>query len=395
MQSSTRSSVRPDRAGRAGSSPEQGCLLLLARGELRGEERDRAGCLLAQPLAWPAIVGWAHEHGVLPAVARNLRRLGWLHVPDAIQKELEAAERLNAIRNRLLARGLETILGRFAEAGIPAIPLKGVALAEVLYGDVGLRVCADVDVLVPRRAVPRAFGLLLSDSWEQTDRLRVEPSEVDFLARSAMEYGFTPPASSFPFLLELHWDIAWRWRGDTALLDDLWIEARRQVLWGVEAWALSPEWELLYLAVHAARHRWQGLKWLVDIHEVCTRAKFDWDTVTDKAHRFGLDRALEVGLSACRVLFGTPLPPAYSERPVPAWLPLFPTSAPHVGEWREALLVRRLFRRPQDRLRYLARIALRPTLGELGFMRLPPGLRTLYYPLRLVRLAIASAGAVK
>jgi hypothetical protein len=394
MQSSTRSSVRPDRAGRAGSSPEQGCLLLLARGELRGEERDRAGCLLAQPLAWPAIVGWAHEHGVLPAVARNLRRLGWLHVPDAIQKELEAAERLNAIRNRLLARGLETILGRFAEAGIPAIPLKGVALAEVLYGDVGLRVCADVDVLVPRRAVPRAFGLLLSDSWEQTDRLRVEPSEVDFLARSAMEYGFTPPASSFPFLLELHWDIAWRWRGDTAMLDDLWIEARRQVLWGVEAWALSPEWELLYLAVHAARHRWQGLKWLVDIHEVCTRAKVDWDTVTVKAHRFGLDRALGFSLSACQALFGTPLPLAYSGRPFPSWLPLFPASAPQMGEWREALLVRRLFRRPQDRLCYLARIALRPTRGELEFVRLPTGLRALYYPLRLVRLAIASAWAM-
>ena len=93
------------------------------------------------------------------------------------------------------------------------------------------------------------------------------------------------------------------------MLDDLWAEARPQVFWGVEAWTLSPEWELLYLAVHAARHRWQGLKWLVDIHEVCTRAKFDWDTVTDKAHRFGLERALEVSLSVCRALFGTPSPP--------------------------------------------------------------------------------------
>jgi hypothetical protein len=252
-----------------------------------------------------------------------------------------------------------------------------------------------VDILVPRRTVPRAFRLLLGDGWEQTDRLRVEPSDVDFLVRSAMEYGFTPPASAFPYLLELHWDIAWRWRGDGAMIDDLWAEARPQVLWGVEACALSPEWELLYLAVHAARHRWQGLRWLVDIHEVCARAKFDWDTVTDKAHRFGLDRALEISLSACQALFGTPLPPAYAERPIPSWLPLFPASAPQMGEWREALLVRRLFRRPQDRLRYLARIALRPTLGELEFVRLPPGLRPLYYPLRLVRLAIASGWAVR
>jgi hypothetical protein len=236
---------------------------------------------------------------VHPAVARNLRRLGWSQVPEGIRKELEAAERLNAIRNRLLGRGLGAVLRRFGEAEIPVIPLKGVALAESLYGDVGLRVCSDVDILVPRRAVPQAFGLLLADGWEQTDRLRVEPSDVDFLVRSAMEYGFTSPASAFRYLLELHWDIAWRWRGDAAMVDDLWAEAHRQVFWGVEAWTLSPEWELLYLAVHAARHRWQGLKWLADIHELCVRAKFDWDAVTDKARRFGLELVLEISLSAC------------------------------------------------------------------------------------------------
>jgi hypothetical protein len=56
-------------------------------------------------------------------------------------------------------------------------------------------------------------------------------------------------------------------------------------------------------------------------------------------------------------------------------------------------MVRRLFQRPQDRLRYLARIALHPTLGDLQFVRLPASLRVLYYPLRLIRLAIASAWA--
>jgi hypothetical protein len=375
-------------------SSEQRCVLLLGQGDLASQGRDEARRLLAEPLAWQVVTRSAYEEGVYPAVARGLRRLGWPHVPETTRNELEAAERLNAARNALLVRALGRVLERFDREGIPVMPLKGVALADSLYGDVGLRVCSDLDILVPRSAVPHAFELLQADGYEQADRSRVKPSDIDFLARSAMEFGFTPPASAFPYLLELHWDIAWRWRGDASMVDDLWADARQEVFWGVEAWALSPEWELLYLAVHAARHRWQGLKWLVDIHEVCVRAKFDWDTVTDKAHRFGLDRALELSLSTCLALFGTPLPPAYADRPVPAWLPLFPASAPQMGEWREALLVRRLFRRPQDRLRYLARIALRPTLGELGFVRLPLGLRLLYYPLRLVRLAIASTCAV-
>ena len=207
-----------------------------------------------------------------------------------------------------------------------------------------------------------------------------------------MEYSFTPAAPTFPCLLELHWDIAWRWRGDAAMVDDLWAEACPQVFWGIEAWAMSPEWELLYLAVHAARHHWQGLKWLVDIHEVCERAKLDWDTLRDKAHRFGLERALEISLGASQALFGTALPPDYSGRPLPSWLPLFPASASQMGEWREALLTRRLFRRPKDRLSYLARIVLHPTLGELALVRLPLWLRALYYPLRFIRLTLASAG---
>ena len=376
-------------------SSEQRCVLLLGQANLASEDQAEACRLLAEPLAWQLITRSAYEEGVYPAVARNLRRLGWRHVPEATRNELEAAERLNAARNALLVRGLGRVLERFDREGISVMPLKGVALADSLYGDLGLRVCSDLDILVPRSAVPHAFELLQADGYEQVDRSQVKPSDIDFLARSAMEFGFTPPASAFPYLLELHWDIAWRWRGDAAIVDDLWGAARRRQFWRIEAWTLSPEWELLYLTVHAARHRWQGLKWLVDIHEVCTRAKFDWETVTDKAHRFGLDRALEISLSACRVLFGTPLPPAYAERPVPSWLPLFPTPAPQMGEWRESLLVRHLFRRRLDRLRYLARIALRPTLGELGFMRLPLGLRALYYPLRLVRLAIASTGAVK
>lgn len=373
---------------------EMRLLLLLARGSPSPDTLDEIRKILGQEIGWSRILQQAKANGLVPLVTRNLQQLGFFGVPTHIRAELETSYRRNAIRNVLIRDELVRVLKALGQARVRAVPLKGLALAESLYGDMSLRTCSDLDVLVPRGAVGQVFDVLRAEGYDQADRCHVEQSDVEFLVRSSMEYGFVPPRPAFPVPLELHWDIAWRWRGDAAMVDDLWAEARRQVFWGVEAWALSPEWELLYLAVHAARHRWQGLKWLVDIHEVCLRAKCDWDTVTDKAHRFGLDQALALSLSACQALFGTPLPPAYSERPVPSWLPLFPTSAPHMGEWREALLVGRMFRRPQDRLRYLARIALRPTLGELAFVRLPLGLRMLYYPLRLVRLAIASACAV-
>jgi Uncharacterised nucleotidyltransferase len=370
------------------------CLLLLARGDLTAEEQGSACRLLAQPLAWRVITRSADEHGVFPAVARNLRRLGWPHVPEAIRKELEAAERLNAVRNRLLASGLARILGRLAHAEIPVIPLKGVSLAESLYGDISLRVCSDVDILVPRHTVGHAVELLQADGFRGADRYHAGATDIDLLLCSNMEYCLDSPPASFQYVLELHWDIAWRWRADSEMVDHLWTDARPGTILGADAWVLSPEWELLYLALHAARHRWSALKWLVDIHEICVRGSIDWAGVEDRAQRFGLERALHLTLGACRTLFGTSLPPELDGHPPPRRLRVLRAAPVTVGGWRETLSAVRLFSRPTDQLRYLGRLLLRPTLAEWSLVRLPSSLRFLYYGLRPLRLGLTSSRAM-
>jgi Uncharacterised nucleotidyltransferase len=302
-----------------------------------------------------------------------------------------AASRLNAAQNALWSHELLALLRIFQGAGLRVIPLKGVALAQSLYGGIALRVCSDLDVLVPRDAVAESFRLLLAHGYWHAERHRVEAAEVDRLLDSNMEYGFRGRNAGFEYLLELHWDIAWRWRADTRMMDDLWADARPGTVLGVDTWTLSPEWELLYLAVHAARHRWSALKWLVDIHEVCIRGGFDWTGVEDRARRFGLERALYLSLGACRALLGTPLPPGLEGQAPPRRLRVLGAAPLTVGGWGEALSAVWLFRRPADKLRYLGRLLLQPALAEWRLIRLPSGLRFLYYPLRLVRLGIVSS----
>ncbi len=375
------------------SCREDRVLLLLSRRNPEPDVRDLERNFLGEPPAWTVVAQQAHAHGVVPLVVWNLRRLGWPHVPEAVRTELETAERLNAVRNRLLTRGLRSVLDRLGQAGIPTIPLKGVALAESLYDDVSRRVCSDLDVLVPRRSVGQAIELLHADGFTGADRYHPRGAAVDLLLRSNMEYCLLSPPASFRYVLELHWDIAWRWRADSRMVEALWTEARPTTVLGTPAWTLGREWELLYLAFHAARHRCSALKWLVDVHEVCVRGGFDWGGVQDRARRFGLERALRLTLATCRALLGTPLPPALAIEP-PRWRPKVLGAAPVVGGWQEALASARLFSRPADRLRYLGRLALRPTLAEWSLVRLPPWLRFLYYPLRPLRLGFASGRAM-
>jgi len=367
-------------------TPEDRLLLLLGRGTFTEDLHERALALVGGA-SWSQLLERSEAHGVAPLVGRNLDRLGWPGVPRHIREAFEAARRLNAARSLIAVRALRQLLDGLGRARIPVIPLKGTSLAESLYGDPALRVSSDIDVLVPRDAAASAFAVLASLGYApETGEPAVAADDMELLLEGNIEYAFGHPAGSAG-PVELHWDIAWRWPGGPAAVADLWADARPRRAHGSPSLALGPEWELLYLAVHAARHRWAALKWLVDVHEVCVRGALDWDSLRDKAARFRLGNVLGITLGACRALFGTSKLPAHAVRMPPSWLRLFPAAPGPSDIWRGALYPTRLFPRLSDKLTYLGRVLLAPTLAERRSIRLPARLAVLYYPLRPIRLA--------
>jgi hypothetical protein len=363
---------------------EERLLVLLARGSLAAGTADRALALVRAGPSWPRFLALAGVHGVGALVSRTLEALALPGVPVEVSGSLAAARRLNAARNALIARGLAGVLGALARAGVPAIPLKGVVLAGSLYGDPAVRVCSDIDVLVPPGAVPRAFEAMreagcVPDAEEQD----VAPADLPMLLESNIEYAFALPSPPH-CPVELHWGIAWRWPGAGTAVDDLWAEARPADWAGIPVRVMSPEWDLLYLSVHAARHRWQSLKWLADIHEVCARG-LDWGAARDKAARLGWTDVLGITLGVTRRLFDSPVPDGMAG-PVPPWLATFPAEVRGRGPWSDTLFPVRLFRGPGEKMRYLADLLLRPTLAERRLVRVPGSLAWLYYVLRPLRV---------
>jgi hypothetical protein len=149
---------------------------------------------------------------------------------------------------------------------------------------------------------------------------------------------------------------------------------------------MSREWELLFLALHAARHRWRTLKWLVDIDAFCVRGGIDWAVVLDTARRFGWEAALRVSLTACETLFGTPLPGELRGRHVPSWVRLYPDAVAE-NAIQDVLVPLRLREGGREKLGHLARVLLVPTLAERRIAWLPGRAYPLYYPMRPLRLA--------
>jgi Uncharacterised nucleotidyltransferase len=151
---------------------------------------------------------------------------------------------------------------------------------------------------------------------------------------------------------------------------------------------LSPEWEFLYLALHAADHEWRSLKWVVDIHELASSGRVSWEKVRKKTEQFEIGLPIGQTLAVTSHLLETPIPSCFSPATMPARVRLFPYMAP-VEDPKNAYAFRhlRLLNRPLDKVRYFATILFAPKLPDLEFVRLPPSLGWLYYVLRPVRLA--------
>jgi hypothetical protein len=367
-------------------APEDQLCLLLARGQLTSDVQRKARELLHSPLRWSLILERAYSHQVFPLLYRNLRTLGFSGIPDPIQTKLKGAFLANALRNKLLAEELARLLGLLGEAGIRVIPLKGITLAESLYGDAALRVCADIDILVPPDNVTQALDLILASGYR--DELS-DPFFSRVILRHGRHYNLVREDRGISFLLELHWILVQHSSKNDDAVNDLWAEACPQTFFGVPALSLTPEWEFLYLSIHATDHEWRSLKWLVDIHQIASSGLVDWQKAMEKAERFEIDLAIRQTLAATSLLLETPLPAFYSSAALPAVVRLFPDVRFRAGDPMSAFAFRhmRLLKRPLDKLRYIATALLAPKQTDWDFLRLPPFLGFLYYFIRPVRLA--------
>jgi hypothetical protein len=303
---------------------------------------------------------------------------------------LQQGYEANARQTLWLTRELLRILGHLESCGINALPYKGPVLAEILYGNVALRQFSDLDVLIHAADVAKAKAAVLELGYKTT--LELTPREERAYLNSGYEYAFD--SSHGQNLLEMQWQILPHFYSVGFDVDEFFDRATRVSLGGHSVRALCAEDLMLVLCVHAAKHAWMQLSWLCDISELAQSV--DWTVVQERAQRLGVQRIVAVTFVLAHRLFGTALP-----QPVPGQIQEDPTvedlaekiqpiimqeteyDTDSLGYFR---LMMDLRERWQDRLSFLWRLALTPSVGEWSAIRLPGPLFPLYRIVRLMRL---------
>ncbi len=291
---------------------ERRVLLACSHVTLSPEDLSELRSALGWPLSWRVILELSSLHRLSALLAKHLSRDEFgEQVPEAPRRHLQGLYQANALK--YLRYKAETLraLGALRAEGIPVILLKGMALAERVYGDPGLRPMGDIDLLVREEDLDRAYALVLGLGYAPRTSEKMEKAGKD-------TFRHCPRLSNRDgtVFVEVHRHVL---RRDVPFFFDIsgfWQGARTFSLGGVDTLVLGPEDLLTHLCLGFfldSRSRYpsrKALARLVDIAETLKQfaGELDWESFVDSLSRRRLRGPTAWSLLTTRQLLNTAPP---------------------------------------------------------------------------------------
>lgn len=275
--------------------------LRIALGTATAADND----LASQPVDWDAWLRWVERHRVGAFLHHRLPSEARTGLPEAITQQLRTRGFHNA--RLALARSAELLrlVKHLEQAGVRVLTFKGPALAQQLYGEIGLRSAGDLDLLVAPADVARASAALGAAGYRRTyPDFELTAFQWSKFLKIQHEVNHRHPERGVTVELQ------WRLEGmPDHEFGELW-QARRSVSVAGQSLAVMPELvEQVFLFVHGARHGWQALFWLLDAALLLRKlTTAQGAALAAAARRFGATKALTQGAILARELFGVAVP---------------------------------------------------------------------------------------
>lgn len=256
---------------------------------------------------WDEVTAQVVLHSLTGCFCKVMGRLGWPNVPMVTKERLKALRFQQAARALGQVSELTRVSHLFAEAGVPVIPLKGVALSYELYGDPVIRSSGDVDILVRVEDVAKAEEILIALGYRNAIGFHsLSAKQQRYILETEHHHEFVNDAHGVH--IELHWRSA------------LWSEVQVLALWDkivpsdwpcMDLSKLTKVDNILFLADHGARHGWKCLKWLSDIAMLLEISSAnDWNEIYARAAHFDLQRVLLETTLLLKLVYG--INPSYN-----------------------------------------------------------------------------------
>ena len=184
------------------------------------------------------------------------------------------------------------------------VPLRGPALADLLYGDATARPMGDLDLLVHKEDLQGVAVILKELGFQEMDR------RPGFAQAFSYTLEFFKDGHSW-VIVEPHWTIAYPPFADRVDMDMVWKRCVRGQVVGVDTWLLDRTDLLVHLCLHLI-HRGDSapLLWFYELDRLLRQEKtaLDWAQVLLVARQAGLGLFLAEALGKVKSLFDSPIP---------------------------------------------------------------------------------------
>lgn len=254
---------------------------------------------------WDAVLDLALRHGVAALLQRRLMAAA-IGVPDALAARLAEERRTTALINLRHYGEFRRIVHTFRQRAIPVIALKGLHLAELVYGDISLRPMSDVDILVPRERVAESVAVLRGLGYGFDVELS---GAVEAALDAKCNVGLWH--HDHRIWLEVHWALNEPPSRTAEAVADIWREAVEGSIGDARVRVMPDELLLLHVCAHlACNHGFAfSLRALCDIAEIVNRRPdLDWETVVARGRAYGCSRGVAAALRLASDHLGARIP---------------------------------------------------------------------------------------
>lgn len=257
----------------------------------------------AQVTNWPLFLQMVARQRVWAMAQAGLLTAN-VSVPADVGQRLKNKAQKIAGQNLRLAAEIVRLQHALAAAGVTAVFIKGVVLADRVYGSIAIKHGKDIDIWMPPDQVDAAWRCLEHIGYRQQWLPANHSAALRHrLMRHKKEMSFCHMQTGAE--VELHWRLsdnpalaAFPQRDDLVALPFA----------GVPLHQFTDEALFCYLAQHGAQHSWYRLKWLADFHAFLSGK--DCAALYRQATERHMGLVAGYGLMLCHRYFGMTLPDA-------------------------------------------------------------------------------------
>lgn len=268
--------------------------------------------ILSPDLDWAYFFKRAQGQRLSPLAYKAFLKINGIQdiIPSDIWQGLRDAYYSTLGSNILGLAQLEEIIAGFQKQDIAVVIFKGLMLAELVYGDMGLRYSGDLDILIKKEDILKADKVLRGLNYYPAFNLG-DFEEIYFSNYRNSFFYYHRGHKQNP--LHLYWRIFDRlpYHKDTSSsIDRVWQQAEPIKLGNISLRTFSLCHQIIYLSLHALSHCFCPLILLCDINELfrIKKDKLNWNSLFEEASKFGLLKPLYYTLYLAAQILETDIP---------------------------------------------------------------------------------------